>query len=978
MTPAQSFELVLTGEPRPRQFTAFVPDRDGGHAAEQPFEWRVDSTALALDLGALARAAIVGHPPEHDLHRTFGRMLFDTIFAGAVGELWQQRLAELKPSRRPLRLVLRVDPANARPLLNLPWEYLHDGHDFLALNWRTPISRLPWGLLAVAMEPLAEAVRVLVLVAAPLDLAPHQVLHNRMEEDLILGALSEARRAGRIEVAFAPNGALETLEALLREFDPHVLHFVGHGVFVSERDTGYLLMETRDGHERRVENGAFVQALERQARSLRLVFLSACQTAVAPRNEGYADLGPRLLEAGIPAVVAMQYSVLNRSAMAFGSAFYRGIAAGDPLDGALTEARGRLAQEGLNTVDFATPVLFLADPACLRVEAVAFQPAAPRAALDLTGVARAQQFVGRNAELRELQTNLDPERGRWRAAIVHGLGGMGKTVLAARLAERMAAQLHGVVALRMTPTTTAQDVLDRLGAFLLLGNARWNHPQIARFVQVKGEPLLLEAKAAALIEILASLRLLLIFDNYEDVLPGGRAVSRAAQEPTEAAAPGVDPDLPKLVALLMANVPGPSRFLFTSRVDFDPLEAGRLSGAVGHLSLGEMGFTDAVYLMEMLPPLDGLPVAVLQEVRSGVEPLPRPLSKRDVYERLGGHPYTLGLCAEHARRSSVEGVLADLAGVRRELLEFTLLEWATQAVPKRARELLQRAAIYDEPVEVEGLAFLMGDEQDAMPAVDEEVQALLGWGLLGRPPGEETYLVHTPVREWVRQGTGDEERRGLWRRAAQYWLGVGRDSSSLNPELSARHYLFLAGDYEQAGEIVNAATESLLRWGQVELLLRLLGESARTVSGGNRAVVLGNLATVYQGLGEYETARQMYEQVLVEFEALGAWQQIASVLHQLGMLHQTQGEYRRARERYEQALAIKQDLGDRAGVASKPAQSGCSASGSRRVQAGAGVLRAGPSNLPGTGRPGRRGRQPAPVGDAGSGSGEVRASAGAL
>ncbi len=97
------------------------------------------------------------------------------------------------------------------------------------------------------------------------------------------------------------------------------------------------------------------------------------------------------------------------------------------------------------------------------------------------------------------------------------------------------------------------------------------------------------------------LRLLLVFDNYEDVLSGGQAVSRAGGLGTEA-----DPDLGKLVRLLVEGVAGPSRLLFTSRVDFNPLEAGRLTDAVGHLGLNEMGFRDAVYLMETLPPLNQL------------------------------------------------------------------------------------------------------------------------------------------------------------------------------------------------------------------------------------------------------------------------------------------------------------------------------------------------------------------------------------
>lgn len=81
-----AFELVLTGGAGPRRYTAFVPDGQGGRTAEHTFEWRDDSVALASDLGALARAARTSNPPTDDLHRTFGRNLFDTVLAGAVRE----------------------------------------------------------------------------------------------------------------------------------------------------------------------------------------------------------------------------------------------------------------------------------------------------------------------------------------------------------------------------------------------------------------------------------------------------------------------------------------------------------------------------------------------------------------------------------------------------------------------------------------------------------------------------------------------------------------------------------------------------------------------------------------------------------------------------------------------------------------------------------------------------------------------------
>lgn len=81
-----ALELALTGGPTPHRFTAFVPDASGKPIAEHTFDWRTDSTAL--DLGALARAVISGHPPDDDLHRTFGRRLFDAVFAGPI-RCWQ-------------------------------------------------------------------------------------------------------------------------------------------------------------------------------------------------------------------------------------------------------------------------------------------------------------------------------------------------------------------------------------------------------------------------------------------------------------------------------------------------------------------------------------------------------------------------------------------------------------------------------------------------------------------------------------------------------------------------------------------------------------------------------------------------------------------------------------------------------------------------------------------------------------------------
>jgi tetratricopeptide (TPR) repeat protein len=915
------FILQIAGNGAGSQFHAQARDEASGETAEHNFEWRVDSVEINLTLSALAQAARASAPPAEDLHARFGRLLYAAVFAGEVGALWQKRRSSSRRGRLPL--VVQIDPERARPLLNLPWEYLHDEKGFLALDKRVRLARRPWGMDAEPQEALYEPLRLLVMIAAPLGLGDQGTLNPTREEELILEATAPARRAGLAQIEFTPNGSLEALEAALLDFDPHILHFTGHGAFDPLHDRGSLLMEDTQGCERSVPNAEFAGALER-ARALRLVTLSACQTAVHAQAGGFADLGPRLLLGGIPAVLAMQHSVPDRSATALAGAFYKAVAGGEPLDEALWEGRQEMKRSSPNQVDFATPVLYLSDPACLALEAQALKASAVETPKDLSGVTAMRGFVGRSAELRKLQTELDPERGRWRAAVVHGMGGMGKTVLAARLAERLAPRLDGVVSFRVTPTTTAQMALDHIAHFLLLHNAAYNLPAVAAFDQARGSGAPLEVKAGALVEVLKKLKLLVIFDNCEDILPGGQEVSREAQAlSAEAAqeAPVAAGELRRLISLLVGATDQGSRFLFTSRVDFEVVEANRLGGEIGRVALPELGFREAVYLMETLPPLDRLLLsgesaraAALKEAKA--LPAVGVPTMREVFEKLGGHPYALVLFARQAaQQGSVRQVLDDLGAVTRELAAFTLLERAVRALPARAAALLRRAAVYDEAVEMEGLAYLLGDAHDVMPEVGGEIAALLGWGLLAQPPGTEAYALHALVKTWAREQWGAEERLALLNKAAAYWQGVARDSGSLGDWLSARHYLFEAGEYEAADDIVNEATEILLRWGQIELLLGLLNESARTLQGGSRAVALGNLATVLQGLGAIEPARQVYEQVLEEFERLGDRRNIATALHQLGMLHEDQGEYAEARKLYEQSLAIFQELGDRAGAA---------------------------------------------------------------
>ena len=90
-----------------------------------------------------------------------------------------------------------------------------------------------------------------------------------------------------------------------------------------------------------------------------LVFLAACDSAKRPEDaiSAFVGLGPRLVEAGVPAVVAMQDKVDMRIARDLTSSFYRELFQHGQVDRALNTARAKWFK--VEEFGWAIPVLFL-------------------------------------------------------------------------------------------------------------------------------------------------------------------------------------------------------------------------------------------------------------------------------------------------------------------------------------------------------------------------------------------------------------------------------------------------------------------------------------------------------------------------------------------------------------------------------------------------------------------------------------------
>lgn len=301
-------------------------------------------TGVALPLAA---EALPGDPGGL---RSLGAALFDSLFPAPVRALYRAALASL-PRESGLRVLVQT---GAAPLAAIPWEYAYDGETgaWLALDPRTPLVRhyaLPF---ARGDLPRPSALRVLAALAAPSDAPP---LDLAGERGLLEATFEPLQQAGRLNLAYLSSPVtVERLQSALRR-GVDVLHYVGHGT--QQGDQGALLLEREDGRSQLVLAEEVAMLLRRSG--VRMVCLNACQTGAA-RGALFGGLGPALVQAEIPAVVAMQYPMPDQSALRFTRAFYGALADGEPVDAAVTSARISLrAQSGPGQPEWGYPVLFM-------------------------------------------------------------------------------------------------------------------------------------------------------------------------------------------------------------------------------------------------------------------------------------------------------------------------------------------------------------------------------------------------------------------------------------------------------------------------------------------------------------------------------------------------------------------------------------------------------------------------------------------
>ncbi|RMD73397.1 MAG: CHAT domain-containing protein, partial [Chloroflexi bacterium] len=894
-------------------------DRAEARINDQPLT-SFEPAALLVDQPLFSQRPVPSDP------LAYGRRLF----AALGGDTLRAMLAALPraPHHDSLIAIETDDPE----LAAIPWEYLHDGDEYLIFTYlfvrevpnaplpAPPDPALPWRLVVMGSDPLVQEVRD-PKTGLFAGYAPLPRLKVVQELDLLRDDLARQTPPAPIRwQRIAP-----TRQALIDDLvttEPILFHYTGHGDVENGKpvlcfDDGTGCMDPRPVADLAADlrGGTY------------FAFLNACRTADS--REPGANLALALVRHGIPAVLGMQYQVLDEAAAHVARTFYRGLAAGQHPAQALYRARLQLKNQLRSEPrEWAVPVLYLARGYVWQVQRPALneplpplEPPAPDTAQLRAPDPASGRFVGRDRELLDLARLFINEQRR--IVTIRGAGGMGKTALVNALAHRLRFHFRdGIVAISLflpgenvplRVATVRRSLADLLGI---------QHPAFDR-PDAAGEQELVLAEA-----LRSRPRLLLIWDNYETVLWRlGREESDPRSAPFDEGQRAEAAAVQRLVRLLADKG---VHLLFTTR-----------QSPVG--LAGEAFYPPA----EQGHQLDGLePRDSVSLLRNRVgQRVPSTAFLEQLAAAVGHNPLALELAAARWAKSH-DDEATFITNLRDELSKAS--DPSAQMYQQSSLEINVRLSLNALPTDLR--ADLLALTIIANPLIVPQHGAVI-WGLEDEQAHTRLELLNQAS---LLQGQGYDEQRnrasaysmqpviaGVLARLAQgadlgaararyaRWAdqlvtrAYSRESGiDTDAEVAALTHFFLADiaaaipylPPEQRGWAAWQAAWVLERLGQPAQAEQSISLAETTASETENQELLSRVyhqkATLLVTRGDLDGAMQLYEQALALDESLGDVRGQSATLHNMAGVLVTRGDLDGAMQLYEQSLAIQERLGD--------------------------------------------------------------------
>ncbi len=351
--------------------------------SESAQDWLVKVQLLNLDRQHFAP----------NLHKRAGQLLYNALFLAndnAKQCLHDSRVRVSQKETLHIQFVISGRDEDSASLLEYPWELLHDSDEFLAWKNITFSRYIAYGDSPTKWS-FTDKLRVLLVSLDAYDKTLGLQQIPSYEQDVIKASLQRAEDIHLVPLS-SPNFREFGRYLLKCDTLPHIIHFDGHGLFgkkckacrnfsTNMRDNqcqnchavdyfdepqGYILFKG-DGlssdlisaEDLAIELGnANMDESRNGSNRIKLVVLSTCQSGVALDNYTiFNGIAQRLIKFGIPAVIAMQFSVDTQAAADFAERFYTLLSRHAVIEEAMKNGRVGMRSSGKDN-QWYRPVLY--------------------------------------------------------------------------------------------------------------------------------------------------------------------------------------------------------------------------------------------------------------------------------------------------------------------------------------------------------------------------------------------------------------------------------------------------------------------------------------------------------------------------------------------------------------------------------------------------------------------------------------------
>jgi tetratricopeptide (TPR) repeat protein len=879
------------------------------------------------------------------------RLLAESFLPEPVADELGGLLAAAEQAHQPVRLGLAVPPN----LAGLPWEALPrpDGRGPLALH---PLVSMYRKAGAAEGRVLPGPLRIVVAIAAP-DTGGGPVLDYERELRNVLAAV-RAARTHAADVRVVPFATVAAIRAELDRGLAHVLHITGHG------SPGTLALEDEDGSSRPVTADEFADQAIPAGQMPPVVVLSACYTDTAG-IQGRTSFAARLCRRGAAAVIATETSITDRYATRLLARVYGALAQASHPDtiSALAGARRQVQAELETSPDRRDNELAgLGEWAAVTVLAAAGSvpvldpgrtapPTRQPSRLHIAGLAAREDwyFVGRRREQRHWPADLT--ESTLAGIVIHGIGGTGKTTLAAEITTRVRHKEPSRVLITLTGSLTLETLLGAVISAIrreLLISGQDAAAIRALDIAARADLAWQDRLAILRSHVLDHVPVLLLLDNFEDNLrPDGDAGYAVRDEV-----------LAGLLAAWVAD-PGLTRLLVTCRYLFTL--PGGVEQGLSFRQLGPLSRAETMKLAWSLPALDRLDEGQLEQAWRLAGGHPRSLEYLDALLSGGTARYpdvTARLAAAVTRRLSGDDRsqwLAARTGLAAALAETVALAaddvllgdlLARLAAVPGAAGLLLGVSVYREPVDRNAVLFVAGQpDPDAEHIPDRQATYAQITGILaaaGITMEERLDLASVPadVRTQLAPYVAELNRQPV---------PPFRPVPGLNEQVAACQVASLLTVSEEGGE----PRFFVHQWTATELARRAAREPGQRLAAAHqqaaaywqwrvrvwpqdKAADLHDLLEARHHLlhtRDVEGVGRVTARICDQLQTWGAWDQEVSLINDtiprlpadspqramwitgLANVAHFRGDYDEAERQYRRALDIDEHLGDQAGMA---------------------------------------------------------------